>query len=146
MATNNSINQPIAVPVPATPAKGGTGLATLTDKNAIVGAGEGNVEFIAPGTSGNVLKSNGTNWESAAPAGGSITGMITLWSTTTAPTGWLLCDGATVSQATYAALYAVIAHTFGADPGGGNFILPNFKGKVPVKLLHHHKATTLSVQ
>lgn len=50
----------------------------------------------------------------------------------TAPTGYLLCDGSTVSQAAYTSLFAVIQHTYGADPGGGNFILPNLKGKVPV--------------
>jgi microcystin-dependent protein len=48
---------------------------------------------------------------------------------TSAPTGWLACDGSAVSQATYADLYAVIGHTFGADPGGGNFILPNLVSK-----------------
>lgn len=59
-------------------------------------------------------------------------GMVAAFAGSTAPTGWLLCNGATVSQVTYAALFAVIAHTYGADPGGGNFILPNLKGKVVV--------------
>lgn len=52
-----------------TVAQGGTGLGTLTTNNLLVGAGTSNVTFIAPGTSGNVLTSNGTVWASVAPAG-----------------------------------------------------------------------------
>lgn len=48
-------------------ADGGTGRSTLTDKAVIVGAGTSAVNFVSPGTSGNVLKSDGTNWTSAAP-------------------------------------------------------------------------------
>lgn len=52
-------------------ASGGTGLATLTANNVILGNGTSAVQFVAPGTSGNVLTSNGTTWTSAAvPAGG----------------------------------------------------------------------------
>lgn len=49
-------------------ANGGTGDATLTANNLLVGAGTSAVTFIAPGTSGNVLTSNGTSFVSAAPA------------------------------------------------------------------------------
>jgi hypothetical protein len=56
-----------AIPVAA----GGTGLATLTANNVVLGNGTSAVQFVAPGTSGNVLTSNGTTWASAAvPAGG----------------------------------------------------------------------------
>ena len=51
-------------------ANGGTGLATITNNALLVGAGTGNVTTIAPGTSGNVLTSNGTAWTSAAATGG----------------------------------------------------------------------------
>lgn len=51
---------------------------------------------------------------------------------TTMPVGWLLCNGAAVSKASYPALFAAIGYTYGADPGGGNFLLPNLKGKVIV--------------
>ncbi len=43
-----------------TVAQGGTGLSTLTTGNLLVGNGTGNVTFIAPGTSGQVLTSNGS--------------------------------------------------------------------------------------
>lgn len=49
---------------------GGTGLATITIGAVLVGAGTGNVTTVAPGTTGQVLTSNGTAWTSAAPAGG----------------------------------------------------------------------------
>lgn len=54
--------------VPITAAFGGTGLSTLTANNILIGNGTGNVTFVAPGTTGNVLTSNGTVWQSTAPA------------------------------------------------------------------------------
>jgi microcystin-dependent protein len=59
-------------------------------------------------------------------------GVINMWATTTAPTSWLLCDGAAVSRTTYAALFAVISTTYGAGDGSTTFNLPSLKGKVPV--------------
>ena len=53
-----------AVPVTS----GGTGNITNTLNSLMVGAGTGAVTFIAPGTSGNLLTSNGTTWASASPA------------------------------------------------------------------------------
>jgi hypothetical protein len=50
-----------------TVAQGGTGLATLTANNVIIGNGASNPTFVAPGTTGSVLASNGTTWTSAAP-------------------------------------------------------------------------------
>jgi hypothetical protein len=49
-------------------ANGGTGAATLTANNVILGNGTSAVQFVAPSTSGNVLTSNGTTWSSTAPA------------------------------------------------------------------------------
>jgi len=53
-------------------AQGGTGVATLTANSLLLGAGTSDVTFAAPGTSGNVLTSNGTVWASAAAAGGGL--------------------------------------------------------------------------
>jgi len=50
-----------------TVASGGTGRATLTANNVLLGNGTGAVGLVAPGTSGNVLTSNGTTWVSGAP-------------------------------------------------------------------------------
>lgn len=63
-----------SVSTPITPAQGGTGLATLTANNVLIGNGTGNVTFVAPGTTGNALISNGTVWASSAvPAGSAAT-------------------------------------------------------------------------
>jgi hypothetical protein len=51
-------------------ANGGTGAATLDANNVILGNGTSAVQFVAPGTNGNVLTSNGSTWASTAPAGG----------------------------------------------------------------------------
>jgi hypothetical protein len=47
-------------------ASGGTGAATLTANNVLLGNGASAVQTVAPSTSGNVLTSNGTTWTSAA--------------------------------------------------------------------------------
>lgn len=47
-------------------ANGGTGLATLTANNVMLGNGTSTPSFVAPSTSGNVLTSNGTTWTSVA--------------------------------------------------------------------------------
>ena len=49
---------------------GGTGAATLTANNVLLGNGTSAVQFVAPSTNGNVLTSNGTTWTSTAPAVG----------------------------------------------------------------------------
>ena len=54
---------------------GGTGLSTLTANNVILGNGTSAVQFVAPGTSGNVLQSNGSTWASVALSN-SVTGTL----------------------------------------------------------------------
>lgn len=48
-------------------ADGGTGSSTLAANAVLLGNGTSALQTVAPGTSGNVLKSNGTTWTSAAP-------------------------------------------------------------------------------
>lgn len=59
------------------------------------------------------------------------TGIIVPWSNGVVPSGFLECNGAAVSQSTYADLFAVIGTTYG-DPGGGNFNLPDLTDRVIV--------------
>jgi len=54
-------------------ANGGTGATTLTANNVLLGNGTSAVQAVSPGTTGNVLTSNGTTWTSAAPSGGGST-------------------------------------------------------------------------
>ena len=50
-------------------ANGGTGATTLTANNVLLGNGTSAPQAVAPGTSGNVLSSNGSTWVSSAPSG-----------------------------------------------------------------------------
>ena len=51
-------------------ANGGTGATTLAANDVLLGNGTSAVQTVAPGTTGNVLTSNGTTWTSAAPTTG----------------------------------------------------------------------------
>jgi hypothetical protein len=68
-------------------ANGGTGTTTLTANNVLLGNGASAPQFVAPGTTGNVLTSNGTTWTSAA-ASGFASATLMLFQQTAAPTGW----------------------------------------------------------
>jgi hypothetical protein len=50
-------------------ANGGTGATSLTANNVLLGNGTSALQVVAPGTTGNVLTSDGTTWTSAAPTG-----------------------------------------------------------------------------
>jgi hypothetical protein len=65
-ASNVTIDNPLTV------ANGGTGRATLTANNVVLGNGTTAVNLVAPGTANNVLTSNGTTWVSQAPAASGI--------------------------------------------------------------------------
>jgi microcystin-dependent protein len=60
------------------------------------------------------------------------TGAIQMWSTTTAPTGYILCNGVAISRTTYAALFGVIGTTFGAGDGSTTFNVPQYGDRMPV--------------
>ncbi len=66
-------------------ASGGTGLGTLTANNVILGNGTSTPNFVAPGTNGNVLSSNGTTWVSTTPASGARSGAGTISLTSATP-------------------------------------------------------------
>jgi hypothetical protein len=69
------------------PVSGGTGTNTLTAESVLIGNGAAAVKFVAPGTAGNVLTSNGSAWSSAAAAAFD-SGTVMLFNQTNAPTGW----------------------------------------------------------
>ena len=64
-------------------------------------------------------------------------GSITAYATTTAPQGWLACDGASKSTTIYADLFAVIGYSYGGS--GANFNLPNLNGR---NIIGYGSATT----
>jgi hypothetical protein len=65
---NSDITSLTGLTTPLTVAQGGTGAATLTANNVLLGNGTSAPQAVAPSTSGNVLTSNGTTWTSVAGA------------------------------------------------------------------------------
>jgi microcystin-dependent protein len=61
-----------------------------------------------------------------------VVGMIADFAGPTAPSGWLICDGRTVSRTTYSKLFAVIGGYWGAGDGSTTFNLPNMNGRAAV--------------
>jgi microcystin-dependent protein/cytoskeletal protein CcmA (bactofilin family) len=59
------------------------------------------------------------------------TGMITPFGGSSAPTHWLLCDGAEYVIGTYPELYAVIGSSFGTATAG-YFRTPDLRGRMPL--------------
>lgn len=62
----------------------------------------------------------------------SPTGAMVQFAGSSAPTGWLICDGAAVSRTTYAALFAAIGTTFGAGDGTTTFNIPDGRGRTAI--------------
>lgn len=51
----------------------------------------------------------------------------------TPPAGYLMCDGSVVSQGTYASLFAIVGATYNTGgEGGGNFRLPDMRGRTAI--------------
>jgi phage-related tail fiber protein len=107
-------------------ANGGTGRSSLTANSLVVGNGSLPVQLIAPGQAGNVLQSDGGQWTSQ-PLG--IVAQVCYFARSTAPDGWLPCDGRAVSRTAYPALYAAIGVTWGAGDGGSTFNIPDLRGE-----------------
>ena len=59
-------------------ANGGTGATALTANNVVLGNGANAVQVVAPSTSGNVLTSNGTTWQSTTPAASGISAGLSI--------------------------------------------------------------------
>jgi len=71
-----------------------------------------------------------------------ITGEIRMFSTSSAPSGWLVCDGSAINTYTYRVLHAVVSNTYGGtaynagvtdQPGATTtFTLPDFRGRTAI--------------
>jgi hypothetical protein len=118
-------------------ARGGTGATTLTANNVLLGNGTSSPQFVAPGTSGNVLTSNGTTWTSATPVV-FVTGMIMLWSGSVAsiPSGWALCNGSNGTPDLRNRFVVGAGSTYAVDATGGS--------ADAIVVSHTHTATSTS--
>lgn len=70
---------------------------------------------------------SGETFEMTVPPGSSVQ-----FFGSSAPDGWLFCDGAAISRSTYADLFAVIGTTYGNGDGSTTFNLPDMRGRVPL--------------
>ena len=59
----------------------------------------------------------------------SPTASVIAYAGSSAPSGWLFCDGASISRSTYSTLYAAIGTTYGSA-SGSTFSVPDLKGRV----------------
>ena len=57
------------------------------------------------------------------------TGMIAPFAMSTAPTGWIECDGSAVSRTTYADLFTALGTTHGSGDGSSTFNVPDLRGE-----------------
>ena len=60
-------------------------------------------------------------------------GDVKMTARSTAPPGWLLCQGQSLPRASYAELFAAIGTAYGSVDGA-SFSLPDLRGRVPVGL------------
>lgn len=116
-------------------AKDGTSAITIDNSTGNVAvAGNltgGNIEGTAlksTGESGGYkfLREDGdgtSSWDIAVPAG-----LISPMGMSSAPAGWLLCNGSAVSRTTYATLFAAIGTTWGTGDGSSTFNIPDLRG------------------
>lgn len=72
---------------------------------------------------------NGTTWVSANFGTAEFIGSVAAFGMSTPPAGWLVANGAAISRATYAELFAKIGTTFGAGNGTTTFNLPDLRGE-----------------
>ena len=70
--------------------------------------------------------------EETTVSNGNTTGMIQIFAGPTAPEGWLLCNGAAVSRATYSDLFDVIGTNYGVGNANTTFNLPDLRGRFPL--------------
>jgi microcystin-dependent protein len=70
------------------------------------------------------------DWDGAYLTGvqGVNTGIIIPWGSASLPSGFLECNGQSVSTSTYAALFAVIAYTYGGS--GASFLVPDLRDNI----------------
>lgn len=60
------------------------------------------------------------------------TGFLQMTLATTAPNGWLLCQGQAVNRVTYSALFGIIGTSYGAGDGSTTFNLPDLRSRMPL--------------
>lgn len=111
----------VSLSAPVTVAQGGTGRATLTANNVLLGNGTTAVQFVAPGAVRNALRSNGTTWASTpisdAPQGSRAALRITVASNSTAT---VTADAVSLTDGTNLTTVSAISLTLNSANSGAN--------------------------
>ena len=105
-----------------------TAVTTKADLLSPVFTGTPTAPTAATGTSTTQLATTAFATAAISP----FTGAMLMWPTATAPSGFLLCNGQTVSRSTYAALFAILGVVFGSGDGSTTFTLPDYRDRMPV--------------
>lgn len=80
----------------------------------------------AAGTSPRVARADHQHAENLLPAG-----VVWAYGGTAAPTGWLLCDGASLLRSSFADLFTAIGTAYGSVDGT-HFNVPDLRGRFPL--------------
>ncbi len=56
-------------------------------------------------------------------------GTVNSYAGSSAPQGWLICNGAAISRTTYADLFAIVGTTYGVGDGSTTFNIPDLRGE-----------------
>ena len=59
-------------------------------------------------------------------------GMIQMFGGSSAPRGWVLCNGQALNRTTYSELFSVIGTTYGTGDGSTTFNVPDLRGRAPI--------------
>jgi microcystin-dependent protein len=81
---------------------------------------------------GYVYNSTTGGWQIAPVVVAMPTATIVQTAASSAPTGWLLCQGQAISRSTYAALFTSIGTVYGTGDGSTTFNIPDLRSRVPV--------------
>ena len=97
---------------------------TLTKVATVAGATgpQGDTGATGPDGATGLTGATGTN-------SGTEVGTVVAFAATTAPDGWLECDGSTISRATFSDLFDVIGETYGAGDGTTTFVIPDLRAE-----------------
>jgi hypothetical protein len=120
-------------------ASGGTGAATLTANNVLLGNGTSALQVVAPGTNGNILTSNGTTWTSTAPAAGGVTSVATgngLSGGTITSSGTLIiaCPTYNTVGSYVSAAVTILQNVSNTVTGGSNYSVGSGNGQISALL------------
>ena len=131
---NGSLSSDLSISIPS--GVGGSWLVTnsTTDVSAAVPTyvtvkttAGGSVGVVVPRGVNTIVFSNGSEvffaQQNTTPSG-----VIIQFAGTTAPTGYLICDGSAVNRTTYPNLFAAIGTTWGSGNGTTTFNIPDLRG------------------